>query len=65
MRHVFPQATLYRADKTLELVHANLCEPITPSKIPGNNYIFVLIDDHTLYMWTILLKEKSDTFEKF
>ncbi|CAN7033194.1 unnamed protein product [Brassica oleracea var. botrytis] len=32
---------------------------------PGNKYIFVLVDDHTRYMWTILLKEKSDVFEKF
>ncbi|CAN6871207.1 unnamed protein product [Brassica oleracea] len=30
-----------------------------------HRYIFVLVDDHTRYMWTILLKEKSDVFEKF
>ena len=49
----------------LELVHGDLCGPITPSTSARNRYIFVLIDDHFRYMWTILLREKSDAFEKF
>lgn len=28
-------------------------------------YIFVLIDDHSHYMWSILLKEKGEAFDKF
>lgn len=64
-RHVFPQATSYRADKILELVHGSLCGPISPSIVPGNKYVFVLIDDHSRYMWTILLKEKTEALEKF
>ena len=65
VRKTFPQATMYRANRALELVHGDLCGPITPSTRPGNKYVFVLIDDHTRYMWTILLKEKSEVFEKF
>lgn len=64
-RRVFPQASSYRASKILELVHGDLCGPITPSTIAGNRYIFVLIDDHSRYMWTSLLKEKGDAFGKF
>lgn len=64
-RQVFPAATSYRADKILELVHGDLCGLISPSTLAGNKYIFVLIDDHSRYMWTILLKEKSDALEKF
>lgn len=64
-RKSFPQATTYRASKALELIHSDLCGPITPSTRSGNKYVFVLIDDHTRYMWTILLKEKSEVFEKF
>ncbi|CAA7013624.1 unnamed protein product [Microthlaspi erraticum] len=64
-RQVFPQATSYRADKVLELVHGDLCGPITPSTPAGNKYIFVLIDDHSRYMWTILMKEKSDAINRF
>ena len=64
-RQSFPQSTSYRADKILELIHGDLCGPITPHTIPGNNYVLVLIDDHSCYMWTVLLKEKSEVFEKF
>ncbi|KAG7582944.1 Zinc finger CCHC-type superfamily [Arabidopsis suecica] len=64
-RHAFPQATAYRDTKRLELIHGDLCGPITPSTSAGNMYIFVLIDDFSRYMWTILLKDKSDAFCKF
>ena len=61
----FPQATTYRATERLELIHGDLCEPITPPTAAKNRYIFFLIDDHSCYMWTILLKEKGEAFEKF
>lgn len=64
-RQTFPQATSFRASKVLELVHADLCGPISPTTAAGNKYIFVLVDDHSRYMWTILLKDKGDAFQKF
>lgn len=64
-RKPFPQATPYRAAKPLDLVHADLCGHITPPTPAHKRYIFVLIDDHSWYMWTVLLKEKSEAFEKF
>lgn len=64
-RRVFPQATSFHAEKILELIHGDLCGPITPLTAARNRYIFVLIDDHSRYMWSILLREKGDAFEKF
>lgn len=64
-RQPFPNATSYRAEKILELVHGDICGPITPQTAGGCRYIFVLIDDHSRYMWSILLQEKSEAFEKF
>lgn len=64
-RHVFPKATTYRSSRPLELLHADLCGPISPATLAHNRYVFVIIDDYTRYMWTILLKEKSESFEKF
>lgn len=52
-RQPFPQATSFRAERTLELIHGDLCGPITP------------IDDYSRYMWSILLGEKGETFDKF
>lgn len=64
-RHPFPKATLYRAEKVLELVHDDLCGPITPSTSARNRYILLFIDDYSRYMWISLLKEKSEAFSKF
>ena len=64
-RRSFPQSTSYRAKHPLELVHGDLCGPITPATPAHKRYIFVLIDYHTRYMWTVLLKEKSEALEKF
>ena len=64
-RRPFPSVSTYRAETALELIHGDLCGPITPPTAGNNRYIFVLIDDYSRYMWSILLKEKSEAFEKF
>lgn len=46
-RQSFPHATSFRASKPLELVHADLCGPITPSTPAHKRYVMVLIDDHS------------------
>lgn len=61
----FPKATSFRARDVLELIHGDLCKPINPATPAKNRYIFVLIDDHSRYMWSILLKEKGEAFDKF
>ena len=64
-RQAFPNATMFRASKPLELLHADLCGPITSSTLAHNRYIFVIVDDFSRYMWSILLKEKSEDFCRF
>lgn len=64
-RQPFPKSSSYRAEETLGLVHGDLCGPISPPTAAKNRYIFVLIDDHSIYMWSILLKDKGEAFEKF
>lgn len=64
-RQSFPKTTTYRATKVLELLHADLCGPITRSTHGQKRYIFVVIDDYTRYMWTMLLREKGEAFNKF
>lgn len=64
-RHSFPSPTQYRSFSALEFLHADLCGPIASATLAHNRYIFVIIDDHTRYMWSIFLKDKSLAFEKF
>lgn len=65
VRKSFPHASSFRATSVMELIHGDLCGPITPQTAGRNRYVFVLIDDHSRYMWTILMKEKSEAFTKF
>lgn len=64
-RQPFPQSTGYRASHPLELVHGDICGPITPATPGCKRYVFVLVDDCTRYMWTVLLERKSEAYEKF
>lgn len=64
-RRPFPSFLSYCAETVLELIHGDLCGPINPPTAGNNRYIFVLIDDCSRYMWSILLKEKHEAFEKF
>lgn len=64
-RKSFPKTTAYRATRPLELVHGDLYGPITPPTPAHKRYVFVLIDDYSWYMWTMLLQEKSEALEKF
>lgn len=46
----FPQQTEFHAKKALELIHGDLCGPITPSTSGGNRYIYLIVDDFTRVM---------------
>lgn len=44
-RNPFPSSTSFRAKKTLELVHGDLCGPVTPPTPADNRYFMLLVDD--------------------
>ncbi|KAK1409296.1 hypothetical protein QVD17_35822 [Tagetes erecta] len=64
-RHTFPDESSWRASKPLELIHADLCGPITPQTFGGNEYFLLIVDDLTRYMWVYLLKSKDEAFDQF
>jgi transposase InsO family protein len=49
----------YRAAAALDLVHGNLCGPISPVTPSERRYFLLLVDDATCYMWLKLLTAKS------
>ena len=49
----------------LELIHSDLCEFKEILTLGGNKYISTFIDDFSKYTTIYLLKNKSDSFEKF
>jgi hypothetical protein len=61
-RATFPSVVKYRATEKLELVHENLCSPMTPG---GKRYFFLLVDDISRYMWLVLLTTKDEALQAF
>jgi len=47
----------------LELVHGDLCGPITPAINGGQRYFLLLVDDCSCYMWLQLLTSKDEAVE--
>lgn len=64
-RTPFPRATAFRAEKPLELVHMDLCGPITPPTAGGKKYFLLLVDDHSRYMWVELIRSKDEALRFF
>jgi len=64
-RTPFPKVSSYRAEKCLELVHADLCGHITPKTVGGASYFLLVVDDHSRYMWVEMLKSKDQALECF
>jgi hypothetical protein len=61
----FPQAAKYRATKPFDLLHGDLCGPISPVTPGGKHYIMLIVDDMSRYMWVVLLTNKSDAEDAF
>jgi hypothetical protein len=64
-RKPFPQVSSFRAGKGLELVHADLCQHITPKTIGGASYFLLVVDDHSKYIWVEVLKTKDQALDCF
>lgn len=54
-----------RSTRPLQLVHTDICGPIQPTTHDGKKYFLTFIDDFTHFTVTYLLKQKSETLEKF
>jgi transposase InsO family protein len=59
-RAPFPAKAKFKADAALDLVHGDLCGPITPATPGGHRFFLLLVDDATRFMSIKLLTTKSD-----
>jgi transposase InsO family protein len=60
-RSPFPAQARCRADGVLELVHGDICGPITPTTLSENRYFLLLVDAMSRFMWLCLLASKDQT----
>ncbi|KAI3777741.1 hypothetical protein L1987_47543 [Smallanthus sonchifolius] len=64
-REVIPKVSKWRASEVLELIHSDICSPITLSSYTDKRYMLSFIDDYSRKAWLYLLSEKSQALEKF
>lgn len=65
VRKPFPSHANFRAKQILELVHGDLCGPISPTTSGGNRYFLLLVDDFSRMMWVYMIKSKDEAFTMF
>ena len=54
-----------RAKDLLELVHSDVCGPMSIQARGGYEYFITFTNDHSRFGYVYLMKQKSETFEKF
>ena len=54
-----------RAQELLELVHKDVCGPMSTQAKGGYEYFITFIDDYSRYGYVYLMRRKSEAFEKF
>ena len=57
--------TMERATDLLEIMHTDVCGPMSVSARGGYRYFVTFTDDLSRYGYIYLMKHKSETFEKF
>lgn len=64
-RDSFKKTSTWRASQTLQLIHSDICGPITPESNSGKRYVITFIDDNSRKMWIYFLNTKSEAFPVF
>ena len=55
----------YGAKEVLDLVHTDLCGPMSASARGGYEYFITFVDDYSRYGYIYLMRHKSEAFDKF
>ena len=64
-RTPFPKHSTRVTTKPLELIHSDVCGPMSVPSIGGSRYFISFIDNFSRYTVTYMMKKKSEALEKF
>lgn len=64
-RLAFGEIKESRTSRPLELIHSDVCGPITPNSWNGKRYVVTFIDDYTHFAVIYVIKGKDEVFEAF
>ena len=61
----FPVGKTGRASKCPELVHADLCGPMSTKSLGGSQYFLLFTYDFSCMSWVYFLENKPEAFDSF
>lgn len=64
-RQPFPKKSEHKACKPLELIHSDVCGPISIPSVGGSRYFVTFIDDNSRYTYVYMIKHKSEVLDRF
>ncbi|TXG72550.1 hypothetical protein EZV62_001129 [Acer yangbiense] len=64
-RDQIPKRSTWRASQKLQLIHADICGPISPTSNSKKRYLICFIDDFSRKTWVYFLVEKSEALVTF
>ena len=64
IRNPFPQSE-HKSKEPLDLVHSDVCGPMSVHSFSGYRYCVTFIDDYSRKTWIYFLKAKSEVFDRF
>ena len=64
-RSPFPKKSLRVTTKPLELLHSDVCGPMSVDSIGGSRYFITFIDDYSRFVVTYTMKRKDEALDKF
>jgi hypothetical protein len=63
-RRPFPPSE-HRSKGALDLIHSDVCGPMSVESVSGSKYFVLFIDDYSRKTWIYFLKTKDQVFDRF
>ena len=64
-RNPFPKNSSGKKEGVLQLIHSDVCGPLSVTSVGGSVYFVTYTDDYSNYLWVYMLKQKSDVPKTF
>jgi hypothetical protein len=61
----FHLASEHRSKGVLDLIHTDVCGPMSVESVSGSRYFVLFIDDYSKKTWIYFLKTKDEAFGRF
>lgn len=64
-RKPFPACETKRSSRVLEVIHSDVCGPVTPVGLDGVKHFVTFIDDWSHFTMVFLIESKDEVFDRF